>query len=591
MAEEISQQFTLHKLLNDRFQEMQRRNPAYSLRAFAKRLVISPSALSEIMRGRRQVSYKMYIRLLDKLECSPAEKEAALKHMAPQGILAFHTPKKFTELAEPAYKIIADWYHFAIMSLAETKGFQGSTDWIAERLNIPESTARDAVERLVNASMLIRRSDGSVEVTGKSFCTTDEISSEAIKKAHSQNLELAKNSLKRDELSRRDFRAATLAISPEKIKDAKKLISEFIDRLMVFLEDGKKEEVYKVCVQLFPLSVPTGEKMTSLMKALIVLGAVLLPLRGLAGHKENNGGGVIYCPVGGANVQVKLLDIWEAERLKGLGFDYLRVDVASNMAKIRGSNPELYEKLFTMSQVVANPEKIVDLPSDLQIEPPFDARNGFMQVGCSLKGMGMYDDAAGLLYLDRALFNRLPYLDAKAFLIHEAAYKVFRHWYSADTSIGARRFVGCLFSSSNCPELDPNYERPVIDSRTWQCHSTELAAERDMPNFEFLVTTKPGGGSRLHLLSAWGHPPSARSVLEFNSLSLSLGSTAVEGQNGSVRLFSSARLGKTLSTFSAVAGQDIDAVFASQSLAREVDSASTGWWVTVDGSPIVCNRE
>ena len=47
------------------------KNPNYSLRAFAKSLDIGPSALSQIVRGKRKLTKKMTLRLADRLDISP----------------------------------------------------------------------------------------------------------------------------------------------------------------------------------------------------------------------------------------------------------------------------------------------------------------------------------------------------------------------------------------------------------------------------------------------------------------------------------------------------------------------------------------
>ena len=52
----------------------------------------------------------------------------------------------------------------------------------------------------------------------------------------------------------RDFTSMTMAIDPEKLTEAKKKIREFRRGLSEFLEAGKKEEVYRLNIQLVPVT-------------------------------------------------------------------------------------------------------------------------------------------------------------------------------------------------------------------------------------------------------------------------------------------------------------------------------------------------
>ncbi len=45
-----------------------------------------------------------------------------------------------------------------------------------------------------------------------------------------------------------------MAVDSEKIPEAKILIKEFRQKMSALLESGKKDEVYQLAVQLYPLS-------------------------------------------------------------------------------------------------------------------------------------------------------------------------------------------------------------------------------------------------------------------------------------------------------------------------------------------------
>ncbi|MBI2609108.1 MAG: DUF4423 domain-containing protein [Deltaproteobacteria bacterium] len=125
---------------------------------------------------------------------------------------------------------------------------------MAKRLNISISQTVEAIKRLERLNFLKKNEDGTFVNCKKQLSTTDGTPDISLRKAHSHNLMLAQKSLEHDDLSTRDFTAVTMALDPEKLNDAKKMIREFRDKLSLYLSSGKKKEVYKLCVQLFPLT-------------------------------------------------------------------------------------------------------------------------------------------------------------------------------------------------------------------------------------------------------------------------------------------------------------------------------------------------
>lgn len=247
----------IQKVLNEELHRLRLRNPSYSLRAFARKLSMAPSALSEILQGKRAVSRKTAVSIANALMMSPAERDKLLKlfpehfKRAPRG--AALTVKPSNQLMMDQYRTISEWFHFAILSLAETTNFQSDISWIAQRLRLSKVVASSAVNRLLRLKLL-QQKNGAFSATGLSYATPDGIAEVSLRRAHATNLDLAKASLERDSLEERDFTSMTMAIDPRKIPEAKKRIREFQKELCAFLESGEQTEVYKVCTQFFPLT-------------------------------------------------------------------------------------------------------------------------------------------------------------------------------------------------------------------------------------------------------------------------------------------------------------------------------------------------
>ena len=252
----------VRRLLIDEFAACRRKNPRYSLRAFANRLGVVPSALSDWMAGKRAVSPSMAERVMRSLNLDSRQTSLVLGRLRAENHLlkvahaaAGGSPEKaFTLLESDTYHVIADWYYFAVLSLAETTAFVAKPDWIAERLGISQDQARDALERLMRLKLLVMDTQGKVVPTGRQLRTTSDVPDATLRRCLHQNLERARESLDRDPVEVRDFSSITMAIDPDLLPEAKALIQKFRRNLCQLLESGAKREVYKMNIELFPLT-------------------------------------------------------------------------------------------------------------------------------------------------------------------------------------------------------------------------------------------------------------------------------------------------------------------------------------------------
>lgn len=138
--------------------------------------------------------------------------------------------------------------------MVEIRGFKEDPQWIAKRLGITVRQAKQALTRLERLEMLVRNKRNALVPSGVQFTTTSDVANLAIRRRHIANLELAKASLEKDPVETRDFSEITMAVDVNKIIEAKEMIKKYRRELCQFMETGTKKEVYKLCVQLFPLS-------------------------------------------------------------------------------------------------------------------------------------------------------------------------------------------------------------------------------------------------------------------------------------------------------------------------------------------------
>lgn len=251
----MDDQKALREYLQDALIQGRLRNPSYSLRALAQKAGLSPSALSEILNGKRRVTSDRAKKILSKLGTAPERTDSILQSLD-------HTSceKPQQQLSIDQFYLIADWYHFAILSLAETEDFVDDPQWISNRLNVPTAQVAKALERLERMGALIRDKKGRLIASGQQLSTPDEIAHRGLKQQHAEVLELCRQSLETHSITQRDFLGVTMTLDPADIPLAKKLLREFVGKFCNRLEQGRKKEVYRLNLQFIPLTeVKEGE--------------------------------------------------------------------------------------------------------------------------------------------------------------------------------------------------------------------------------------------------------------------------------------------------------------------------------------------
>ena len=250
----MKEQLVLQKILRNRLEDLKSKNTSYSLRAFSKRTGLSPTTLSLVLNGRRKVSKKIIQKICERLTLDPLERSAFTqfnRSLASQDEVDF----SYLQLTADQFHVASDWHCYAILSLIKITGFKNDTKWIAARLGSTESKAKDALERLKRLELVEETSKGQLKRTRMNSKTTDDVANASLRKAHEQTLELARRSIEKDSIEHRDLSSLTFPMNKNKMEKAKSLIRKFQLELMQTLqEEGPADEVYRLAVQLFPLT-------------------------------------------------------------------------------------------------------------------------------------------------------------------------------------------------------------------------------------------------------------------------------------------------------------------------------------------------
>lgn len=244
------------QLLQDELVARCRTNPNYSLRSFARSLQVEPSALSQMINGKRPITEKMKMRLgmalglsTDQLRHLPTTPETAPENT--------HAKARFQQLTLDTFAVISDWYHYAILELTYVEDFKSDSTWISQRLGITKSEVNIAIERLLRLGLLKKNSKGKwidASENGELTHLSPAETSDAARKYQIQLLELSQKAVQEVPLARRNHTSATLCFDPEDLAPAIERIAEFRRSFAREFQPRKAKEVYQLQVSFFPMT-------------------------------------------------------------------------------------------------------------------------------------------------------------------------------------------------------------------------------------------------------------------------------------------------------------------------------------------------
>ncbi len=254
---ETNNTFYINKIRED-LSIKQRANPSYSLRAYANFLGVHSSTLSQILKGKRSLPLKSAKNVANKLNLGPKDKMLFLESLYRSktnldDIKIEQNDIRFI-LDESYSKIIAEWEHYAVLTLFDIDDFNATKEEMSARLGITELRAEVVLNNLFICKLINKNEAGVFQKTYSSVRTTEDITMKALYNSHIETLEIGKNKLEEIDVDFRDYSAMTIAMDITKLPEVKTIIREFRQKMSALLRDGKKTDVYQLAIQFYPLT-------------------------------------------------------------------------------------------------------------------------------------------------------------------------------------------------------------------------------------------------------------------------------------------------------------------------------------------------
>jgi uncharacterized protein (TIGR02147 family) len=257
-----------HDLLNDEFQKRKNMNASYSLRAFARDLSLPAPRLSQILNKKQGLSVDTAEVVAKKLKLNDNKAKwfchsvGALHARSVKERNEFKSriqdykeeAKVFNELQLEYFKVISDWYHFAILELTYLSTFQNDPRWMADMLGISIHEVQEAIARMMQLE-LITEKDGKLIDTFKFLATPNDVPSVSLKKFHTQLMKKAMEAIFTQDVLEREYASNIVSIKKERIPEFKEKLRDFRRE---FEHDASKhtdkDSVYCLSMQFYELT-------------------------------------------------------------------------------------------------------------------------------------------------------------------------------------------------------------------------------------------------------------------------------------------------------------------------------------------------
>lgn len=265
--------YTDHKIyLKNVYLKRAAHKPGYSLTVMAKALGFAKSSFSEILRGKKNFSNEAAMRVAKRLNLNGAEEEyfctlcqlektksPEIREILVSRLNALRPTKQKRnsyDLSVDTFKLIADWYHLAILELCSLDPpITLSPHTASQKLEISLSEAGSAIDRLHRLGLLSKEANGFFRRNTENLWIESDHSNEALKKFHTQMIEKAMKSLEMQTPKERLIRSKTFGLNPELLPKADEIMEEYFSKIEILsLQSKSKKYVYHLSNQMFKIS-------------------------------------------------------------------------------------------------------------------------------------------------------------------------------------------------------------------------------------------------------------------------------------------------------------------------------------------------
>ncbi len=231
--------------LQEQYLQRLNRNSAYSIRAFAKNLQISDSALSQMIRGKPKITN----RTIEKLGLTLGLELNQIKQFCENENQSF----SFSPLKQDQFEGCTTWMYDAILEMTRLNDIELTPKKVAELLDINIYEAKAMIELLMRTGQLSIDDDGKwVDVAGNTTSSLDaNYEHESLKRYQLSILKAVEESIKNTHIEFKDHSSLLIAAEQKQIPLIKEKIQKFKQEIAELVDSNKtNDSIYTLQINL-----------------------------------------------------------------------------------------------------------------------------------------------------------------------------------------------------------------------------------------------------------------------------------------------------------------------------------------------------
>lgn|GEM_PF-5807382 len=158
------------QLLKAAFDRVQKQNPAFSIRALARKMNLSAPFVSKVFSGAAELPLNRVRDFAQALKMDQVGEKALLETYVNQGALKLlvDQPKEASqgkklelqasrEIPDRHHFLLTEWYYLPILDLTLSSSYDGTEAWLANKLRLKAETLQEALILLKGNGFLVER--------------------------------------------------------------------------------------------------------------------------------------------------------------------------------------------------------------------------------------------------------------------------------------------------------------------------------------------------------------------------------------------------------------------------------------------------
>ncbi|MDG0817884.1 TIGR02147 family protein [Bdellovibrio svalbardensis] len=234
--------------IKDIFEKRVKRNPRYSLRAFARDLGTSAGRLSVIMAGKEQPGDRFNAKVLSGKALTAEEMKIFSNSLRSSKGLDEESVEQFLELSDYNSKELDTVEVHAILALLQTRKDNDDPQWIAKKLGYSLSTVKKSLQALVDHNIIVHRGKGyRQKISGIRYHNKHK-DPQRVSAAYRDYLMQTVPTIMEQSREHTLFGTFVVSLDKKDIPKVRKLLANVFDRLHAMSEKGERTEVYNLSV-------------------------------------------------------------------------------------------------------------------------------------------------------------------------------------------------------------------------------------------------------------------------------------------------------------------------------------------------------